>query len=126
MVTCWVPKTQGIYCSSFSRLERYEVDPEQILITSGAQQAFVLISYVLMNKNDTVWYENPGHIAGRDVMRIVGGDVSPVPIDGEGLTALCNSKFFYTQADLYNTISSATTGDHHVPPEKAGSSKICS
>jgi GntR family transcriptional regulator/MocR family aminotransferase len=40
---------------------------------------------VLMNKNDTVWYENPGHIAGRDVMRIVGGDVSPVPIDGEGL-----------------------------------------
>ena len=38
-----------------------------------------------MNKNDTVWYENPGHIAGRDVMRIVGGDVSPVPIDGEGL-----------------------------------------
>ena len=62
-----------------------QVDPEQILITSGAQQAFVLISYVLMNKNDTVWYENPGHIAGRDVMRIVGGDVSPVPIDGEGL-----------------------------------------
>ena len=62
-----------------------KVDPKQILITSGAQQAFVLISYVLMNKNDTVWYENPGHIAGRDVMRIVGGDVSPVPIDGEGL-----------------------------------------
>ena len=62
-----------------------QVDPQQILITSGAQQAFVLIAYVLMNKNDTVWYENPGHIAGRDVMRIVGGDVSPIPIDGEGL-----------------------------------------
>ena len=27
-----------------------KVDPKQILITSGAQQAFVLISYVLMNK----------------------------------------------------------------------------
>ena len=61
------------------------VDPKQILITSGAQQAFVLISYVLMNKNDTIWYENPGHIAGRDVMKIAGGHVSPVPIDKEGL-----------------------------------------
>jgi GntR family transcriptional regulator/MocR family aminotransferase len=63
-----------------------KVDPKQILITSGAQQAFVLISYVLMNKNDTVWYENPGHIAGRDLMKIVGGDVSPIPIDSEGLS----------------------------------------
>ena len=62
-----------------------KVDPKQILITSGAQQAFVLISYVLMNKNDTIWYENPGHIAGRDLLKIVGGDVSPVPIDKEGL-----------------------------------------
>jgi GntR family transcriptional regulator/MocR family aminotransferase len=62
-----------------------KVDPEQILITSGAQQAFVLISYVLMNKNDSIWYENPGHIAGRDVMKIAGGHVSPVPIDNEGL-----------------------------------------
>ena len=62
-----------------------KVDPKQILITSGAQQAFVLISYILMNKNDTIWYENPGHIAGRDLLKIVGGDVSPVPIDKEGL-----------------------------------------
>ena len=62
-----------------------KVDPKQILITSGAQQAFVLISYVLMNRNDNVWYENPGHIAGRDLMKIVGGDVSPIPIDNEGL-----------------------------------------
>ena len=62
-----------------------KVDPKQILITSGAQQAFVLISYVLMNKNDTIWYENPGHIAGLDLLKIVGGDVSPVPIDKEGL-----------------------------------------
>ena len=48
-----------------------KVDPEQIPITSGAQQAFVLISYVLMNKDDTVWYENPGHIAGRDVSELL-------------------------------------------------------
>lgn len=62
-----------------------QVDPEQIVITSGAQQAFVLIAFVLLNKGDTVWYENPGHIAGRDVMQIMGANVAAVPIDDEGL-----------------------------------------
>ncbi|MCP4979296.1 MAG: PLP-dependent aminotransferase family protein [Gammaproteobacteria bacterium] len=62
-----------------------QVDPEQIVITSGAQQAFVMIAFVLLNKGDTVWYENPGHIAGRDVMQIMGANIAPVPIDSEGL-----------------------------------------
>ena len=62
-----------------------QVDPKQIIITSGAQQAFVLIAFVLLNKGDTVWYENPGHIACRDVMQIMGANVEPIPIDAEGL-----------------------------------------
>ncbi len=62
-----------------------QVRPSQIVITSGAQQAFVLISFVLLNLEDTVWYENPGHIAGREVMNIVGAKVKPVPIEEEGL-----------------------------------------
>jgi len=62
-----------------------QVDPGEIVITSGAQQAFVLIAFVLMNRGDTIWYENPGHIAGRDVMQIMGANVAPVPIDDEGM-----------------------------------------
>ena len=62
-----------------------QVDPRQIVITSGAQQAFVLIAFVLLNKGDTVWYENPGHIAFRDVMQIMGANIKPVPIDSEGI-----------------------------------------
>ena len=62
-----------------------QVDPDQIIITSGAQQAFVLIAFVLLNEGDTVWYENPGHIAGRDVMKIMGANIAPVPIDDEGM-----------------------------------------
>lgn len=62
-----------------------QVDPGQIIITSGAQQAFVLIAFVLLNKGDVVWYENPGHIAGRDVMQIMGANIEPVPVDSEGL-----------------------------------------
>ena len=62
-----------------------KVDPGRIIITSGAQQAFVLIAFAMLNQGDTVWYENPGHIAGRDIMRIMGANVAPVPIDVEGI-----------------------------------------
>ena len=62
-----------------------EVDHQQIMITSGAQQAFVLISLVLLNVNDTVWYENPGHIAGRDIMSMFGANIASIRIDKEGL-----------------------------------------
>ena len=62
-----------------------QVDPAQIVITSGGQQAFVLIAFCLLERDDTVWYENPGHIAGRDVMQAMGARVAPVPIDDEGI-----------------------------------------
>jgi len=62
-----------------------QVDPEQIVITSGAQQAFALIAFALLTKGDTVWYENPGHIAGRDIMKVMGANVAHVPIDDEGI-----------------------------------------
>ena len=62
-----------------------QADSEQIVITSGAQQAFVLIAFSLLTRGDTVWYENPGHIAGRDIMQVMGANVAPVPIDAEGI-----------------------------------------
>ena len=62
-----------------------QADSEQIVITSGAQQAFTLIAFALLTRGDTVWYENPGHIAGRDIMQVMGANVAPVPIDAEGI-----------------------------------------
>jgi len=66
---------RGIECSS-----------SQIIITSGAQQAFSLIALTLLEPDDVVWMEDPGHIAIRDSMRLLGIDVRPVPIDGEGFS----------------------------------------
>ncbi len=64
---------RGIRCES-----------EQIVITSGAQQAFVLLATVLLKPDDVVWCEDPGHIAIRDAMRLLGADVRSVPIDPDG------------------------------------------
>ena len=71
--------------SYLSDARRMQADSEQIVITSGAQQAFVLIAFSLLTRGDTVWYENPGHIAGRDIMQVMGANVAPVPIDAEGI-----------------------------------------
>ncbi len=58
--------------------------PEQIVVTSGAQQAFVLIALTLLQRDAVVWCEDPGHIAARDAMRLLGADIRSVPIDREG------------------------------------------
>jgi GntR family transcriptional regulator/MocR family aminotransferase len=58
----------------------------QITITSGAQQAFSLIALILLEPEDVVWMEDPGHIAIRDSMRLLGIDVRSVPIDEEGFS----------------------------------------
>ncbi len=60
------------------------IDPEQVIITAGAQQAFSLIAFTLLNPGDVVWSEDPGHIAGRDAMRLFGAEVKSVPIDSDG------------------------------------------
>ena len=66
-----------------------QVDPEQIIITGGAQQAFSLIGLVMLNQSDNVWYENPGHIAGREALEALGANIVPVPIDDEGMNIKC-------------------------------------
>ena len=61
-----------------------QIDPEQVIITAGAQQAFSLIAFTLLNPGDEVWIEDPGHIAGRDAVRAFGAKALPVRVDAEG------------------------------------------
>ena len=61
-----------------------QCNPHHVIITSGAQQAFVLIALSLLEPGATVWCEDPGHIAARDAMRLLGGLVRSVPIDDDG------------------------------------------
>ena len=66
--------TRGVACS-----------PEQILITSGAQQALHLVAQLLADPGDTAWLEDPGYWGARSVFRMAGLQLQPVPLDAEGL-----------------------------------------
>ncbi|UUX49962.1 PLP-dependent aminotransferase family protein [Nisaea acidiphila] len=65
---------QGINC-----------EPGQIFVTNGAQHGFHIISSMLLKPGDKVWFENPGAIGAQNAIRAAGGDLVPLPIDGDGL-----------------------------------------
>jgi GntR family transcriptional regulator/MocR family aminotransferase len=60
--------------------------PEDIVVTSGAQQAFDLLARVLVVPGRTrVAIENPGYPPLRAPLHAAGAQLVPVPVDDEGL-----------------------------------------
>lgn len=70
----YVADARGIECSV-----------DQVVITSGAQQAFNLLGMLLLDPGDGVWMEDPGHIAARIAFQAQGCRLVPLPIDDQGL-----------------------------------------
>ncbi|WP_285113440.1 PLP-dependent aminotransferase family protein [Leifsonia sp. fls2-241-R2A-40a] len=62
-----------------------EAGPDDVLVTSGAQQAFDLIARVLLRPGDTVVVEDPGYPPVRQLFETTGARVVPVPVDEHGL-----------------------------------------
>lgn len=60
-------------------------DPDDVLVTSGAQQAFDLIGRVVLRPGDTVAVEDPGYPPVRQLFETMGARVVPVPVDDDGL-----------------------------------------
>lgn len=58
---------------------------EQILITTGAQQAIELLATLLLQRGDTVILENPTFFGAIDVFRAAGAHLAGVPIETAGL-----------------------------------------
>jgi GntR family transcriptional regulator/MocR family aminotransferase len=66
---------------------------EQIIITSGAQQALDLIGRFLLTTGDQVWMEDPGYSGALQALRATGARIVPVPVDGDGLIVKTGRKF---------------------------------
>ena len=73
-VTEYLNASRGVKCSV-----------EQVLITSGVQEALERAAHLLLDPGDPVWVEEPGYPGAAIVFRAVGAKVCPVPVDAEGL-----------------------------------------
>lgn len=59
--------------------------PEQIVITSGAQQAITFCAQLLLNDGDGVAIENPGYRAAGHAFAVAGARLRGLPVDHEGM-----------------------------------------
>ncbi len=76
---------------------------DQILITSGAQQALDLTSRLLIDPGDPAWVEDPCYSGARATLHAAGADIIPVPVDGQGLNIASMRKSTRAAKVIYTT-----------------------
>jgi GntR family transcriptional regulator/MocR family aminotransferase len=85
------PELQGAIAlrkavAGYLRVERaIEVDPDDILIVSGAQQARDLIARVLLDEGDGVGVEEPCHWSVRHTYEALGARIVPCRVGPQGM-----------------------------------------
>ncbi len=86
-----------------------QASPENVLITSGSQQALDLIGKLLINSGDLILTESPTYLGALQAWRAYQAEFTTVPIDDDGLQidllaeALCGGpKFMYILPNFQN------------------------
>lgn len=82
----WYPLRQAI-SAHLSAWRKLECRPEQVLITSGAFEAFDIIFRGLQTPNAHAAIEDPGWPTLRNVLESIGTKMQPIRIDTEGFDA---------------------------------------
>ena len=85
------------------------VDIDNVLITSGSQQALDLIGKVLINPGDKLLMENPTYLGALQAFTMYGADFVTVPADDDGMVTdrledalRCGPKFIYALPNFQN------------------------
>src|SRR5690606_9790756 len=60
-------------------------NPDEIIVTLGAQNALYMLATLLMTKGSKVAMEDPGYPDARSIFRLAGAEIAPVPVDGSGI-----------------------------------------
>lgn len=103
------------------RMGRYGIParPENVLLTSGSQQALDLIGKLLINPGDLILTEEPSYLGAIQAWRAYQAEFVTVPIDDHGLCcadlleeALCaGPKFMYVLPNFHNPAGVTLSGE---------------
>ncbi|MCE4612006.1 MAG: PLP-dependent aminotransferase family protein, partial [Desulfurococcales archaeon] len=58
---------------------------DEVIVTTGSQEALYLAALSLIDPGDTVFMEEPGYLAAINLFRALRARVVPVPVDGDGM-----------------------------------------
>jgi 2-aminoadipate transaminase len=81
---------------------------EDLLITSGSQQALTLAATVLLEPGDRVLVEEPSYLAALQAFKLAGAEIVPVPCDDDGIDPGAverlapGARFLYTVPTFHN------------------------
>ena len=74
LLCAYLQASRGVRCA-----------PEQIVITTGSQQALYLLAQLLLAPGEGVWLESPGYQGALAPFAVAGAKICPVPVDAEGM-----------------------------------------
>lgn len=94
LLTAYLGASRGVQCS-----------PEQIVVTSGSQQALFLIASLLLASGDAAWVEDPGYRGTNGALHATEARVCPVPVDREGLCVALAAQHYPDAKLIYVTPS---------------------
>jgi GntR family transcriptional regulator/MocR family aminotransferase len=60
-------------------------NPDEIIVTLGAQNALYMLAQLLMSRGSRVAMEDPGYPDARSIFQLAGAETVPVPVDSEGI-----------------------------------------
>lgn len=105
----YLPLRQYI-ANKYNRRYGLQIDADDILLTTGSQQALELLAKVLINKGDGIIIEEPGYLGAIQAFTLAEPTFYPVTLEQDGLNleqleqALQqpNVKFIYTVPNFQN------------------------
>ena len=91
---------------------------ENVLLTSGSQQALDLIGKLLINRGDRILLEAPTYLGALQAFNVYGAQYVPVPVDNDGLlteqldsSLRAGPKFMYVLPNFQNPQASPSPKD---------------
>lgn len=94
---------------------------DNILITSGSQQALDLLGKILINPGDSVLVESPTYVGALQAWRAYGAEFVPVPTDEDGMMTSkleaclrAGPKFIYALPNFQNPTGSTLAYDRRL------------
>lgn len=66
-------------------LRSVQLEPDQVIITSGTQQSLQLCAQMLADPGDTVWIEDPAYWGAVKAFMAAGLHLHPVAVDSQGM-----------------------------------------
>jgi 2-aminoadipate transaminase len=97
------------------------ITPENILVTSGSQQALDLLGKVFINRGDHILVESPTYIGALQAWRTYGAEFVTVPLDEHGMVTSelearlrAGIKFIYALPNFQNPTGSTLAYDRRL------------